>query len=154
MATRKEETSKKSCGQRSQMESEGKQRKELVMNRLISLLGCVLVGIALCGCQTTQTSVRLGECPLKVEAWFPPTVVNGMATVSINDMKMGTMHIGRSGPNAVIGDFSIRLAPGTYMVSVTSEGYESRTDTVTIVGKEHVPCLRMVMKPATPAPAK
>lgn len=136
------------------MESEVKQRKELIMNRSISLLGGLLTGLVLCGCQTTQTSVRLGECPLRVEAWFPGAVTNGIAVVNINGVNVGTTYVGRGDANVKVADFDISLAPGYYRVCITSEGYEIGQETVSILGKKQAPNVRITMKPATPAPAK
>lgn len=124
------------------------------MSRSICLLGCLLMGVALSGCQTTQTSVRLGECPLSIEAWYPGTVTHAIATVNINGVNVGTTFIGRGDANVKLADFNIRLEPGTYEVFITSEGYEPCKETVTLLGKENAAVVRMTMKPATPASGK
>ena len=131
------------------MKSEVKQRKELVMNRSTRLLVCLAMGVALCGCQTTQNGARLGECRLHVEAWWPaPQTYNGLATVSINGMVVGTVY------GNTVGHFEIKLAPGTYDVAVTAEGYETSRDKITILGKDQDANLRLNMKPGKPATEK
>jgi len=120
------------------------------MNRSISLLGCLLIGVALCGCQTMQQNARLGECLLWVELYASPpaTSYETIATVSINGMNIGTTF--REGN---YHRFYIKLAPGTYVVSVAAPGYESNTSTMTLLGKENETVLRIQMK-ATNTEAK
>ena len=119
------------------------------MNRSISLLGCLLIGVALCGCQTAQQNVpaqqivRLGECRLRVELFGSPpaTSYETIATVSINGMNIGTTY-GQGNFHV----FEINLAPGTYVVSVAAPGYETNTSTMTILGNENTAVLRIQMK--------
>lgn len=114
------------------------------MNRSISLLVCLLMGVAMCGCQTTQNAVRLGECPLKVEA-LAPGVAGVISTVAINGMNVGNTYPNPSPDGA--GVFGIKLAPGNYLVTVTTPGFETYKETVTLLGKENEAILRFRMKP-------
>ena len=131
------------------MKFEIKQRKETVMNRSMSLLACLLMGVALCGCQTTPQNVRLGACPLTVEVRAKDApAFNEYAAVSINGKTMGTTDFAGQTP-VRWGTFTIHLAPGTYQVIVTSKGYEDYKQTVSLVGNEHPAVLRTLLEPET-----
>jgi len=52
------------------------------------------------------------------------------------------------------GAFDIKLAPGKYEVTVVAEGFQPHKDAVNLLGKEHQPFLRVVLKPSLPASSR